>query len=512
MFGAGGGAEEFTPKAISNGSVILEQPTGSDVQEISKSQEKNEVLEKDQLNEDSETLVDITVSGLDYFPYPSLRHIGDDVDDICVNHEHILYGQAFSTLDELRRDGLLCDVELSVGDHRTIAAHRVVLAAVIPYFHAMFTVDMVESTKKKITIRNIDFATLELIVSYAYCGRLHINVENVLPVMYAANFLQLNALTEKCANYLKHHMHLSNVLGVRAVCSSLNCSSEETERFVEKYFTSICLTKSFLELSIDELTMLLAKNSLNVENEETVCKAALRWIDHDPTHRKVYISRILKCLRLLALNPSFLVVDLGRHPLVREDKQSRDILDEVKDYLLVPNLERSSQPPFSAEPRHCGDLPCLIYAIGGASSDAEGTVLSKSEVYDPARRKWSQAEPLLTIRKEFGTAVLDGKIYVFGGHAEPENILNTVDTYDYVPNVWVSVTPMPTARFSVSVAAINNKLYVCGGENGAMLGIVEVFCPENNCWEAGAPMLTPRSRAAISVLGGCLYCEFNCYY
>ncbi|KIH45215.1 BTB And Kelch, partial [Ancylostoma duodenale] len=225
----------------------------------------------------------------------------------------------------------------------------VVLAAVIPYFHAMFTVEMIESTKKKITIRSrthicshilatspshrsnnqcaldIDFATLELIVSYAYCGRLHINVENVLPVMYAANFLQLNALTEKCANYLKHHMHLTNVLGVRAVCSSLNCSSAETERFVEKYFTSICLTKSFLELSIDELTMLLAKDSLNVENEETVCKAALRWVDHDPTHRKVFISRILKCLRLLALNPSFLVVELGRHPLVREDKQSREI-------------------------------------------------------------------------------------------------------------------------------------------------------------------------------------------
>ncbi|KIH55216.1 BTB/POZ domain protein, partial [Ancylostoma duodenale] len=322
---------------------------------------------QDSLTEDSGTFVDITANGIDYFLYPNLRHIGEDVDDICVNHEHILYAQAFSTLDELRRDGLLCDVELSVGDHRTIAAHRVVLAAVIPYFHAMFTVEMIESTKKKITIRNIDFATLELIVSYAYCGRLHINVENVLPVMYAANFLQLNALTEKCANYLKHHMHLTNVLGVRAVCSSLNCSSAETERFVEKYFTSICLTKSFLELSIDELTMLLAKDSLNVENEETVCKAALRWIDHDPTHRKVFISRcylgILKCLRLLALNPSFLVVELGRHPLVREDKQGREILDEVKDYLLVPNLERSTQPPFSAEPRHCGDLPCLIYAI-----------------------------------------------------------------------------------------------------------------------------------------------------
>lgn len=48
--------------------------------------------------------------------------------------------------------------------------------------------------------------------------------------------------------------------------------------------------------------------------------------------------------------------------------------------------------------------------LGGASSVTEGTVLSKTEVYDPARRKWSQAEPLPTERKEFGVGVLDGKV------------------------------------------------------------------------------------------------------
>ena len=44
---------------------------------------------------------------------------------------------------------------LQVGD-QTFRAHRIVLAASIPYFHAMFTNDMVESKQEEITISGVD--------------------------------------------------------------------------------------------------------------------------------------------------------------------------------------------------------------------------------------------------------------------------------------------------------------------------------------------------------------------
>ena len=50
----------------------------------------------------------------------------------------IITSQAFEVFDELRRRNQLCDVTIKVDGHEH-TAHRVVLAAVSPYFRGMFT-------------------------------------------------------------------------------------------------------------------------------------------------------------------------------------------------------------------------------------------------------------------------------------------------------------------------------------------------------------------------------------
>ena len=51
----------------------------------------------------------------------------------------------------LRKHRELCDVVLIVGQRR-IFGHRVVLSACSPYFHAMFTGELVESRQMEVTV------------------------------------------------------------------------------------------------------------------------------------------------------------------------------------------------------------------------------------------------------------------------------------------------------------------------------------------------------------------------
>lgn len=56
---------------------------------------------------------------------------------------------------------------LKAGDVEVVA-HKNVLAASSPYFHAMFTGDMAESRAPSVTIGGIDGAALALLVDFIY--------------------------------------------------------------------------------------------------------------------------------------------------------------------------------------------------------------------------------------------------------------------------------------------------------------------------------------------------------
>ncbi|KAL6736128.1 hypothetical protein Aduo_006514 [Ancylostoma duodenale] len=123
-----------------------------------------------------------------------------------------LSGEFFHNLTSLRRCDELCDVVLEAcgptdaggaesesAPPTIIAAHKVVLAAACPYFRAMFTSNMVESNKDRITIKDIDGATLALLVEYMYSGRLDIDESNVQCLLSTATILQLACVRDACS-------------------------------------------------------------------------------------------------------------------------------------------------------------------------------------------------------------------------------------------------------------------------------------------------------------------------
>ncbi|KAK3577962.1 hypothetical protein CHS0354_020801 [Potamilus streckersoni] len=421
-------------------------------------------------------------------------------DDVTVFHKEDLPLSAFPVFEDIRRQGKLCDVTLKVGD-RKFRAHRIILAATIPYFQAMFTHDMVESKQDEISMQGIDPNALESLVNFAYNGRVEIDPSNVQSLLVAASFLQLQSVKDACCDFLKKRLHPYNVLGARRFADQYMCGSvvEAANKYLQKHYQEVAKSEEFLSLTKTEVQEIISHDELNVSSEEQVFESVLSWIKRDLQNRQEALPELMVKVRLPLLTPQYLSDRVATEDLIKNSLVCRDLLDEAKDYHLMPE-RRGLLQTFKVRPRCCTDVPGIIYAVGGLTST--GDSLSTVESFDPFVGRWTIAEAMSTMRSRVGVAVLNGKLYAIGGYDGMER-LSTVEVFEQDSRRWRKVTSMNCKRSALGAVGLNKKLYVLGGYDGvASLRSVEVYDPETNVWTILSSMLKHRSAAGVTVLDG----------
>ena len=424
-------------------------------------------------------------------------------DDVLVFSKPDLPNMAFPVMEEIRRQAKLCDVTLKIGDQK-FSAHRIVLAASIPYFHAMFTHDMVESRQDEITMQGIDAEALEAIINFAYNGRIQIDSTNVQSLLVGASFLHMQVVKDACCDFLKNRLHPKNVLGIKGFAEQFMCPVlvEAANRYIQHHFVTVSMSEEFMALSNQEVIDLVSQDELHVPSEEQVFECVMNWVKKDVENRKCAIGDLLSQVRLPLLTPEFLSDRIASESIIKTSFVCRDLLDEARDYHLMPE-RRTKIHAFKTRPRCCTDLFGIIYAVGGLTSS--GDSLSTVECFSPVLGKWESAPPMNTLRSRVGVAVLNGCLYAVGGFDGNER-LNTVEKFDPVTKIWSVVAPMNRKRSAVGCAALDGKLYVCGGYDGvSSLHTVEFYDTIENKWCEAASMVRQRSAAGLAVFDGQLY-------
>ncbi|VDN51006.1 unnamed protein product [Dracunculus medinensis] len=413
-----------------------------------------------------------------------------------------LAANAFSKFEEIRRSGKLCDV-IIVASGVKFSAHRIVLAATIPYFRAMFTAEMAECQQNEICLKEMDADTLEQIIDFTYTGRLRITAANVQSTMEAANFLQLYSIVDECCKFLQCRLHSQNVLGIRSFAMTLGCVSLvlSADRFIHKHFLSVSQGEEYLMLKFDEISTILSRDELLVDNEQQIFEAAMRWLSYDPERSK-YSAQILKTVRLPLLKPQYVTDEVASCPIINQSLECRDLVDEAKDYHLMPE-RRKFLKSFRIKQRCCQDAVGVIYAVGGLTST--GDSLSTVEMYNPAVGKWECTQAMNSIRSRVGVAVMNRILYAIGGFNGQER-LRTVELFDPEKKQWKEVCPLINKRSALGAAVVNERLYVCGGYDGiSSLSSVEVYDANTDKWTLTIPMNKQRSAAGIAVIDNFIY-------
>ncbi|XP_042685661.1 kelch-like protein 2 isoform X3 [Centrocercus urophasianus] len=376
---------------------------------------------------------------------------------VTVNPWHMK--KAFKVMNELRSQNLLCDVTI-VAEDMEIAAHRVVLAACSPYFHAMFTGEMSESRAKRIRIKEVDGWTLRILIDYIYTAEIQVTEENVQVLLPAAGLLQLQDVKRTCCEFLESQLHPINCLGIRAFADMHACTDllNKANTYAEQHFSDVVLSEEYLNLGVEQVCSLISSDKLTIASEEKRVEEEI---------------------------------------LVKNSSACKDYLIEAMKYHLLPTEQRALMKSTRTKLRTPASLPKLMMVVGGQAPKAIRSV----ECYDFKEERWHQVAELPSRRCRAGMVYMGGMVYAVGGFNGSLRV-RTVDSYDPVKDQWTSVANMQDRRSTLGAAVLNGLLYAVGGFDGSTgLSSVEVYNLKTNEWFHVAPMNTRRSSVGVGVVG-----------
>ena len=82
-------------------------------------------------------------------------------------------------------------------------------------------------------------------------------------------------------------------------------------------------------------------NYLQVDSEEPVYEAVIKWVCHRLEERRVFFATLLEHVRLPLLSPQYITDVLDQEPLIRTSFVCRDLLDEAKRLINYLRNDRS---------------------------------------------------------------------------------------------------------------------------------------------------------------------------
>ena len=168
--------------------------------------------------------------------------------------------------------------------------------------------------------------------------------------------------------------------------------------------------------------------------------------------------------------------------------------DQTQERISIASVEefdpqanawvKKADMPTSRYALSAGALNGKIYAIGGMISTFQMVTYAYAtpavEVYDPQTDSWEKKADMPAAKAGAAMAILNGKIYIFGGtDSDLGDGSTSIYVYDPVKDAWTSLPDMPLNRFGLTASLVNGKIYITGGSTRSF----PFDAPELAVWE-----------------------------
>ena len=430
-------------------------------------------------------------------------------------------------VEEQRKQGSFNDVTI-IADKQSIPCNKMVLSCYSKFFETLFRTNFKEKYQNQVEVNGFDGQIIKLIIDYIYSGSINIDLENVMDIVSASDYLQLDALKHFCWKFLELELTAENCLNVirASILYKPGLSLDKAYQLLSENLEQISQTEMFKAFSKADLILILEKMKESKSSEEAKYTAITNWMKFDRETRSKDFPQLFQSIDLNKLSFEFLKNVVITDSLVKSNLNctqailacSMSMLSEMKlnetgfkilcivgndskQVFEFSNSFRKSKKTYPQLPveisGHCAvKLDNFIYCVDGWESNK----VYQMKLNDPVL-KWREVASMNEERIGSVCAVFNEKLVIAGGWSILTS-LNSTELYEEQSNTWRMISSLNRSRRSHALVVCEGRLYAIGGRRESSVECLKALDGE---WEEVASMKTYRNEFAAVNCGGYIY-------
>jgi len=226
------------------------------------------------------------------------------------------------------------DVTLKLSDG-SIAAHKMLLAAVSPVFRAMFYGDFKEANATEVEIPDKKLKIMQMLFDAVFQGSCEIDsLDDIVPLMEVADYYQIEKkpLQEMCGEAVIKQFETNKIIDTELLSKFATVMSEQSIKRMADMILNIMKNK-FTELySLPEKVLyhLLQRDDIDCEEVEIFKYLYLEHIQQQAKPSKITASLFAQ-IRYSLIPPQFLLTEVTKCDLVDKQQVHKAIEDIYTD-------------------------------------------------------------------------------------------------------------------------------------------------------------------------------------
>lgn len=192
---------------------------------------------------------------------------------------------SYNVLSSLQNDPTTHDVTFITTDGGSLGAHRAIIAASSPVFHAMLYGKAKESKESEIYLSSINTDMLKMIFTFIYNGVVQINSDECLGLLQAAHYFNMATLETKCGEMLVGTLDVNcnfSSIVTFAIEYQLDLLFKQCLEFMEINADKVIYTLEFHTLPVRMILAFVKSSNLEV-SEIDLFLAVTKWLEHQET-------------------------------------------------------------------------------------------------------------------------------------------------------------------------------------------------------------------------------------